>query len=190
MARRPRYETPDGVVHVSARGNRRQDIYLDLRDRRGFDALLDDVVERFGIRILACCQMRNHYHLVALAERAALSDALHRLNGVYAQAFNRRHGVDGHLFQDRFHGEPVTSEWHLFAVLRYVLLNPVRAGICESPAEWRWSTYRATVGIDPVPRFLDAEWVLALFHPDPVRARAIFAAFVREGIESRTDVAA
>jgi putative transposase len=190
VARRPRYLTPDGVVHVTSRGNRRQDVYIDVRDRRSFDGILDDVVQRFEIRVLAYCQMRNHYHLLAFAERAALSDALHRLNGVYAQRFNRRHGVDGHLFQDRFHGQPVTTDWHLFALFRYVVLNPVRAGICDTPAEWHWSSYRATAGIDPVPRFLAADWVLGLFHADPLQARALFARFVHEGIASARDVAA
>lgn len=190
MSRRPRYETPDGVVHVTARGNRRQAIYTDVVDRRRFDRYVDDACERFAVRCLAYCQMGNHYHLLLRAEQAALSAALHRLNGGYAQWFNRRHGLDGHLFQDRFHGAPVTSEVHLFALFRYVLLNPVRAGICDSPAAWPWSSYRATVGLDPTPSFLDRGWVLDLFQPDSARASDVFAAFVREGLDSAVRVAA
>ena len=190
MARRPRYETPDGVVHVTARGNRRQDIYTDVIDRRRFNADLAVACERFDVRCLAYCQMRNHYHLLLLAELPALSGALHRLNGAYAQWFNRRHDLNGHVFQDRFHGAPVTSEVHLFALFRYILLNPVRAGICEAPAEWRWSSYRATVGIESAPPFLDRDWVLDLFHPDLSKAGGVSAAFVREGVESAIRVAA
>jgi REP element-mobilizing transposase RayT len=190
MTRRPRYETPDGIVHVTARGNRRQQIYADTIDRAGFNARLTDVRKRFEIEIFALCQMSNHYHMLVRAERAVLSDAMHRLNGGFAQAFNMRHGLDGHLFQDRFHGVAVTSEPHLLALFRYVLLNPVRAGMCEEPADWPWSSYRATVGLDPVPAYLDAAWVLDLFHPDPERARAKFAAFIRAGIDPAADMAA
>jgi REP element-mobilizing transposase RayT len=189
MGRRPRYETPDGITHVTARGNRRQQIYADTIDRADFNARLADVRKRFEIEIFALCQMGNHYHMLVRATRAVLSDALHRLNGGYAQGFNMRHCLDGHLFQDRFHGVPVTSESHLLELFRYVLLNPVRAGICAEPADWPWSSYRATVGLDPVPAYLDVAWVLDLFHTDPERARVRFAAFVRGGLEL-ADVAA
>jgi REP element-mobilizing transposase RayT len=190
MTRRPRYETPDGVVHVTARGNRRQQIYVDAIDRARFEGRLDDVRKRFEVEIFAVCQMGNHYHMVVRAARPVLSDVMHRLNGGYAQGFNLRHGLDGHLFQDRFHGVAVTSEGHLLELLRYVLLNPVRAGICAEAADWPWSSYRAMVGLAPVPAYLDAAWVLDLFHPEPERARASFAAFVRGGIGQAGDVAA
>jgi putative transposase len=190
MGRHPRRETPDGVVHASARGNRRQDIYTDVVSRRRFDAYLADACDRFEVRCLAYCQMRNHYHLLLFAEQPELSRFLHRVNGGYAQWFNRRHGLDGHLFQDRFHGAAVTSDAHLLVLFRYILMNPVRAGVCDAPADWRWSSYRATVGMEPAPSFLDVDWVLDLFHPDPAKARLAFAAFVADDLEAAVSLAA
>lgn len=190
MARRPRRETPDGVVHVTSRGNRRQDIYLDVIDRHRFNAEVAEACARFGVVCLAYCQMRNHYHMLLKAAQRDLSRMLHRVNGVYAQAFNRRHGMDGHLFQDRFHGAAVLSDVHLLLLFRYILMNPVRAGVCASPEEWRWSSYRATVGLERAPSFLDVPWVLDLFHPDPLKAPAAFAAFVADDMEATMRLAA
>ena len=190
MARRPRYLTHDGVVHVTSRGNRRQDVYTDLIDRHRWLSDLGEACKRFDVRCLGYCQMRNHYHLLLWAELAELSGALHRLNGVYAQWFNRRHGLDGHLFQDRFHGVAVTSDAHLLMLFRYVLMNPVRAGVCSAPAEWRWSSYRAMVGLDRAPAFLDVDWVLDLFHPTPEKARVAFAAFVADDVGAATRLVA
>jgi putative transposase len=182
MARRPRYQLPGGLVHVTARGNRRQQIVLDDRDRERLLGTVSDVDQRFDVRWLAFCLMDNHYHFLVEGSQADLSDAMHRLNGTYAQAFNRRHGLDGHLFQDRFHAVAILSEWHFFEVLRYVVLNPVRAGVCSYPADFRWSSYRATAGLAHAPRFLAVERVLAHFGDDRQRAQSSFAAFVHEAV--------
>jgi hypothetical protein len=77
------------------------------------------------------------------------SQAMHHLNGSYARWFNRRHGYQGHLFQRRFHAAAIESDWHLLEACRYVVLNPVRAGLASRPSEWAWSSYRATVGTPP-----------------------------------------
>lgn len=134
--------------------------------------------------------MGNHYHLLVDALRAGLSDAMHRLNGTYAQAFNHRHGLDGHLFQDRFHSLPVVSDWHLFELLRYMALNPVRAGLCTFPADYRWSSFAATIGLARAPRFLAVKFVLAHFGSDPRQSREAFAAFVLEALPEAGRVAA
>jgi hypothetical protein len=105
---------------------------------------------------------------------------MHWLNGCYAQWFNRRHGFKGHLFEDRFHAEPVESESHLLEATRYVPLNPVRAGICDHPGEWRWSSYRALVGRAPQ-GFLSTGFVLSLFGRRADSARAEYEAFVEDG---------
>jgi putative transposase len=86
--------------------------------------------------------MTNHYHLVVEATLIMLSGGFHRLNGIYAQTFNLRHGRHGHLFGDRFWSATIESEEHLQDACRYVVFNPVRAGLCEQPEEWRWSASR------------------------------------------------
>ncbi len=83
--------------------------------------------------------MTTHFHLVVEAPLAAVSTGMHRLNGPYAQRFNKRHGRTGHLFEGRFGVRVIESEEYLAAVCNYVIENPVRAGLCDHPAEWRWS---------------------------------------------------
>lgn len=182
MARPLRIQAPGAVYHLTARGNRRQVIFEDDCDRLRCLAILADVVRRQGWRCYVYCLMPNHYHLVVETPNPDLSEGMHRLNGVYAQWFNRRHGVDGHLFQGRFHSVAVESNVHLLELARYVVLNPVRADLCRHPREWAWSSYRAMVAANGPP-FLSRGWLLAQFGSDPTRARAAYEAFVRDGVQ-------
>lgn len=144
MPRALRSDLPDGFFHAFARGVGGIEIYLDDADRRTFLALLGTVVERFRWRMHAFCLMSTHYHLVLEARQAALSRGMHRLNGVYAESFNQRHGRFGHLFADRFSSRVIDDERHLLAVCAYVIRNPVRAGMCARPEEhvpWVASRY-------------------------------------------------
>lgn len=180
MPRLPRLHLPDGIFHVTARGNRRQTIFLDRRDAGQFLNVLASTVPRSQWRCHSYCLMPNHYHLLVESQRAALSDGMRRLNGAYAQWFNRRHGVDGHLFQGRFHAAPVLGTWHLLESLRYIALNPVASGLCDRPAAWRWSSYGALVGTRPALPFLWVDGLLPLFGEDVEAARTSFASFVED----------
>jgi putative transposase len=139
MARQPRRELPDGVFHVTTRGVNNEQIVLDDEDRSTFVRLLHDTVRRCGWRFYAYCLMTNHYHLLVGSSREALSSGLGRLNGFYAQGFNKRHARRGHLFGDRFSAFIVEGDEHFEAASRYILLNPVRAELCATAGEWRWS---------------------------------------------------
>jgi REP element-mobilizing transposase RayT len=173
---------PPGIFHITARGNRRQEIFLDDRDRRRFLAVLDETMSRHGWRCHSYCLMPNHYHLLLETSAADLSEGMHRINSGYALWFNRKHGFDGHLFQGRFHSVLLASTWHLLELSRYIVLNPVRGGLCRGPAEWRWSSYRAALALAPTPRFLTLDWLLAQFGADPANARASFQRFVADGL--------
>jgi REP-associated tyrosine transposase len=142
MPRAPRLQVAGGIFHVTARGNRRQSIYHDDYDRQVFLILRDRIVERFDWRILAYCLMTNHFHLVIETEHESLSTGMHQLNGGYARKFNDRHTVDGHLFEGRFRSTVIESDDQFEETLRYVALNPVRAGLCEHPSDWPWSSFR------------------------------------------------
>ncbi len=144
MPRVPRGELlPEwGVFHVVTRGVAETCIFLDDRDRRAFLRLLGAAVARTGLRCEVFCLMTTHYHAVLTGERDELSGALHSLNGRYASRYNRRYRRRGHLFADRFSSWIVLSEQHLAATVAYVLANPVRAGLCASPGDWRWSASR------------------------------------------------
>lgn len=183
MARQARKELPDGLAHVTCRTVRAFPLFRTERDASAYLALLAyvtrDLVEW---QILAYCLMPNHIHLLVDARVDELSLAMHRINGLYAQRFNREHGYRGHLFQGRFHAKPVLDAAHLPGSVRYVVLNPVRAGLCAHPRNWRWSSYRACAGLELAPAFLDVIRTLAIFGDGETQARAALCAFVDDGI--------
>jgi putative transposase len=178
VPRAPRIEIPGGLWHLITRGVRKEPIFVDERDYRRFLQVLDDVVERFGWVCHAYCLMPNHYHLLIETPQPTLSDGMERLNGLYAQYFNRRHGVEGHAFERRFRSIRVFGEGHLLELSRYIVLNPVRAGLCRTPAGWRWSSFRAAVGIARPPRFLTVDWLIGQFGTDGPTAREFYGRFV------------
>jgi len=181
MARPLRLEFPGAVYHVTSRGNARQDIVRDDRDRAQYLTLLAHVIERYGWRCHAYCLMDNHYHLLLETPQANLSQGMRQLNGRYTQAFNRRHRRVGHLFQGRFTAILVEKEAHLLELCRYVVLNPVRAKIVPHPRLWAWSSYRATVGESSAPAWLSTDWILEQFGVRVGAAQERYRTFVAEG---------
>ena len=146
-----------------ARGNGRMNIFVDDLDRRTFIFLLGEIVEEFAIVCWNYCLMSNHYHLTWCPTLPNISEAMRQLNSRYAQWWNDRHDRVGHVFQGRFKAQIVQRENYLLTLCRYVVMNPVRAGITAHPADWPWSSYRATVGLDKCPPFLSARSVQYLF---------------------------
>jgi REP element-mobilizing transposase RayT len=172
----------EGTYHVTGRGNNGETIFADDADRRLFLARFALVARRYAWRCWAYCLMSNHYHLVIQLSEGRLSEGLQELNGSYARGFNRRHHREGHLFRNRFGSAPVERDAHLLEACRYVVLNPVRAGLCSAPSEWEWSSHRACVGMAPVPEFLAVGEVLELFGLAESRAR--YQRFVEEASTS------
>jgi putative transposase len=146
MARPLRIEFPGAVYHVTSRGDRREPIFVDDVDRSGLLAVVGQALQRFDAQMLAYCLMGNHYHFVLYTRRANLSLLMRHINGVYTQAFNRRHLKVGHLFQGRFKAILVDRDAYLLEVCRYVELNPVRARMVAAPSDWAWSSYRVHAG--------------------------------------------
>jgi hypothetical protein len=99
--------------------------------------------------------MPTHYHLLIHVPANRLQAGMQILNGQYAQNFNRQHGRSGHLHGDRYHAEPVLTDGHMLYASRYIYRNPLEAGLCDSPADWRWSSYRGTAGLDDPFAFVD-----------------------------------
>jgi REP element-mobilizing transposase RayT len=188
MARPLRIEFPGALYHITARGNAGQDIFLDALDSQRFLDLLGEVATRLRWRCYAYCLMTNHYHLVVETPAPNLSHGMRQLNGRYTQAFNFRHRRDGHLFQGRYKAILVDREAYLKEVCRYVVLNPVRAGLAPDARAWRWSSYRATLasargGRDQATAaqdWLAARDLLALFAAEPEAAARIYGGFVAE----------
>jgi len=124
---------------VTTRGVDRRPIVLDDFDRRRWMSFRADAATRFELITYACCRMGNHSHLVVESALAHVSLAVHRVNGLYAQTFNRRHARTGHLYEQRPAFRTVGDDDYLEGACEYVRANPVRAGLCRDPAEWRWA---------------------------------------------------
>lgn len=155
MSRPLRIEFPGAIYHVTSRGDRREAIYRDEVDRQTQLEVLAQAADRFDAQVLAYCLMGNHYHLVLHTRQGNLSRLMRHFNGVYTQAYNRRHGLVGHLFQGRFKAILVDRDAYLLALCRYVERNPVAAGLVASAGEWPWSSYAAHVGRAATPLWLD-----------------------------------
>jgi len=161
----PRVEVPYGYYHVATRGNNRRSIFDDVRDRELFLLILNRVARKYGWLFYAYCLMGNHYHLVMQISKSGISRGMCELNTAYAATYNVRHGRMNHLFGRRFWSELITTDAYLLEACRYVLQNPVRAGICARCDDWEWSSYRATIGlVRPIP-YLAVDSVLAHFSP-------------------------
>ena len=186
MARLARRELPDGLHHVTSRAVRRLPLFVSERDALALLSLVDHVTGKTARwKVLAYCLMPNHFHLVVEAEIAELSIAMHRVNGLYAQRFNREHGYRGHLFQGRFHATPILTEGHLPESVRYVLLNPVRAGLCERPEHWRWSSYRASIALASSPRFLSHDRLASALGTTPADVQEVLREFVESALPAQ-----
>jgi REP element-mobilizing transposase RayT len=179
---RPRID--NGIYHVFNRGNRKGPIFLDEFDLERFLELLQDLGLKFGWPFFAYCLMTNHFHLVVETPEGDVSTGMHRVSFLYAQYFNRKYAVDGHVFQGRFKTVLIRSDVQLLAAIRYVLTNPVRAGLTATAEQWKWSSYRATVGIRRPPPFLSVQRVLRYFGTDPREQRERFAAWIAEEEEA------
>ena len=184
MSRPLRIEFPHALYHVTSRGDRREDIFEDDPDRQAFLLTLEQVVAQFNWLCYAYCLMDNHYHLLIQTHDSNLSKGMRQLNGVYTQASNRRHQRVGHLLQGRFKAILVDSDPYLLELSRYVVLNPVRAGIVKKPADWRWSSYRASVGLEEAAAWLAIDGLLAQLAKRRSLARERYVQFVAEGIKA------
>ncbi|TLS66560.1 transposase [Mariprofundus erugo] len=181
MARPLRIELEGGVFHVTSRGNAGAAIFEDDADRTMFMDVLVHVVERFRWICHAWCLMGNHYHLMIETPQANLSRGMRQLNGVYTQQFNRRHKRTGHVYQGRFSSILVDRESYLLALSRYVVRNPVAAGLAASVEAWPWSSFRATAGLAPLQPPLSRQWLLSCFGTSTTEAEAAYIDYVCDG---------
>jgi putative transposase len=187
VSRPLRLEHPGALWHVTARGNERRLIFRDDADRREFLDVLARIVTLFRWRLHAWVLMGNHYHLLLETPEPTLSRGMRQLNGIFTQRFNRRHGRVGHLFQGRFHSVLVEKDSHLVELARYVVLNPVRAGLSKTASGWPWSSFRATAGLERPPAWLETRTTLEAFGTQRGRALERYRAFVSDGHRSRYD---
>lgn len=181
MARKPRIHTPGAIYHVILRGNARQDIFSDDKDRYRFYDILHKSCERFQYRIHAFCLMTNHVHLAVQVCEMPLSRIMQNVSLRYTQWFNWRHKQSGHVFQGRYKAIMVDADAYLLELVAYIHLNPVRARITDRPEKHQWNSHRAYLGKESI-SWLDTDSILSQFSMKDREARAKFTGFVLERV--------
>jgi putative transposase len=153
-------------------------------------AVLAQTCERSNWVVHAYCQMTNHFHLLVETIDGNLSRGMRQLNGVYTQHFNHRHNQVGHLFQGRYKAVLVQKDSYLLELSRYVVLNPLRAGMVRQLEQWPWSSYPAVMGMIEAPPWLDTDWLLVQFGKQRKRARQKYDQFIMQGKGMRSPLEA
>ena len=194
MPRMARVVVPDYPHHITQRGNRRQRTFFCTEDYRAYMRFVAKAKSRWGVDIWAYCLMPNHVHLVAVPrQRDSLARLFRDAHLKYTLRINKREHWRGHLWQERFHSFPM-DEQHLLAAVRYVELNPVRAGLCESPCDWDWSSVHAhfrkkddlLVDVAPMLQRVD-DWPKFLAQPDSSERVESLRKHSRSGKPAGTD---
>lgn len=178
MPRKPRLHVPGGVYHVILRGNHQEALFATAGDRVYLNTLVEDVVQRFGLRVYAYCWMTNHLHLAVRAGDVPLGRPMQRLARAYSRHVHRNTGRLGHLFERRYRSILVDADRYLLALVRYIHLNPVVAGMAAEPAKYPWSSHRDYLGRQTVP-WVDTAFVLAMFTAGACSPRHRYEQFVR-----------
>lgn len=182
MARRTRAEVEGGLYHVITRGNNRQQVLNAPADYEKFLSLLATQKSQLSFFLYAYCLMTNHVHLLLERQSSAVGRIMHRLLTGYAQYYNRRYRRVGHLLQGRYKAILCQSERYLSELVRYIHLNPVRAGMVKQAEDYKYSSHRAYLGMEPA-GIVDVDPVLRHFGARKETARARYRKFVAAGVK-------
>jgi REP element-mobilizing transposase RayT len=177
MARRPRLFAPGLLYHVIVRGNQRQKTFLDESDYQAYLERLGRYRRKFGHTIHAFCVMPNHVHLLVESSHEPLAKFMQGLQQSYSQYFNLRHRKTGHVFQGRYKAIVCQQDEYLLQLIRYIHLNPIRAGMVKEPEQYLYSGHRAYLE-GKATEVIDPRKVLGL-----MGGRARYRAFIRDGMK-------
>lgn len=186
MSRQARLDAPGVLQHVICRGIERRDIFADDVDREDFVGRLTTVLADTGTRCYAWALIPNHFHLLLRTGETPLGSVMRRLLTGYAVTFNRRHARSGHLFQNRYKSILCQEDAYLLELLRYLHLNPLRAGLVDSLeglADYPFCGHRQLMGQAESTELIDADFVLSLFGRRAGDARKKYLAWLAKGVE-------
>jgi REP element-mobilizing transposase RayT len=177
MPRRPRIHLAHGFYHVTLRGNHQRDLFVVDGDRSVLNGIVARVIEKHGVRVHAYCWMTNHLHMLIQAGTDPLAEPMRRIAAEFARTMQSRMQTTGHFFERRYHAVLVDADSYLLELTRYIHLNPVRAGLVESPAQYPWSSHHAYVG-KRAENWVTTDFVLGMFNADRARAVSAYCAFL------------
>lgn len=178
MSRRLRIHQPGGFYHVTLRGNHQQPIFFADRDRGLFNKIVARAIDSFGVRLHAYCWMTNHLHFLMQVSNEPLASPMRQIAAEFARAMQLKLETTGHYFERRYHATLVDTDAYLLELLRYIHLNPVRAGLVDDPARYRWSSHREYVG-ERVTGWVTTDFALRMLSDDRARAVAAYQKFLR-----------
>lgn len=184
MSRALRIHVPGGVYHVTLRGNHRQRIFFTRGDRGLIESIVTTTLAHHVAQVHAYCWMTNHLHLLVQISEVPLGRVMLRIASRYARAVQSRLATTGHLFERRFHAVLVDGDSYLLELVRYIHLNPVRAGLVSEPGAYPWSSHHAYLAPGSTP-WVTTGSALDLFHPDPVKAIEAYRHFIAGGKDIR-----
>jgi len=182
MARQLRIEFEGAFYHITSRGNQRERIFFEDKDREMLLEILKRTKERYGYLLHAYVLMDNHYHFLIETSKANISQTMQNINTSYTVYMNRKYKRSGHLFQGRFKGIIVDKDEYLVTLSRYIHLNPVRAGIVQRPVDYRWTSYRSYSDKSNKKELVDVEDTLSRFSERKAEAVKGYREFVEAGI--------
>ena len=186
MSRPLRIHIPGAFYHVTLRGNHQQAIFFTPADRTLLEEIIRDVIGRFATRVHAYCWMNNHVHLLMQVGEMPLGRLMLRIASRYARTVQARLKTTGHLFERRYHATLVDADDYLLELLRYIHLNPVRAGMVDSPAEYEWSSHLDYLG-RRTRSWLTTDVALQMFHAERRCAIAAYDRFIEVTHDAITD---
>src|SRR6478736_1613560 len=177
MRRPPRLQIAGGLFHITTRSSARRPILPNDEARTTCLELVKRACARYRWDCHLYCLLTTHYHLLVTTREENLSRGMQWLNGLYGTVFNERYATHGHVFGARFTSKHVTSDAHLLWLVSYIAMNPVGAGLCSRPEDWKFSGHSALIGRRP-PGFLELNSILRLFAFDAEEARRRIELFV------------
>lgn len=179
MARKPRIEYPGAFYHIIARGNKREDIFLDQGDRIRFINKLSEYKKRYDFILYAYTLMNNHFHLLLETNDVPASRIMQGIIQAHTQYYNLKYDKVGHVFQGRYKAILCDRDNYLLNLVRYIHLNPVRAGLVTNPADYKWTSHRIFLGVEKS-ELVDKDFVLSQFSNSRAKAVRLYEEFVIE----------
>lgn len=189
MARKPRIEYNGAFYHVITRGNQRQKIFRDKKDRLKYLEILSHYKNRHQFRLYSYVLMSNHIHLLIETGNITLSKIQQGINQSYTMYFNRRHKTVGHLFQGRYKAILCDREAYLLSLIKYIHMNPVRARMVKELQDYQWSSHKYYAGSEKKNCIVDTDCVLRIFSEDKTTSKKLYREFIGVAISiKREDV--